>query len=372
MPDAIKAAFTNSLELETANSNSEVPKDLQYMPPGTHRINASRNGKPVTLDITVDASTAETLNAFLQAQLALAKDGTEDRPFFDFNHEDREAAAWPTAFYWAGEDTKAGGVRAKIEWSGAGEKALQDKTFRRFSPTFIPDENGKVIGSETNMGGLVNRAAFKRIQPLFAKGSDDCPQSSATSPEHNQDSVPVVKPASESAPIHNPPSASVSSAHSAVHSSTMIKAKLHALEIIDSINASDESAALAIEAKFTQLETENRELKNRIEDAVKAKAADCVEAAIKAGRIAPKDEQARAFWIDAYQRDPAAAAKAIEAIPVNPVLAKVAAVDDPAPGILDRMQLQQKKIAEVQAANPGADFQTVFTKAHADDPQLFS
>ena len=87
MPDVIKAALSTSLELETGNSNIEAPKELQYMPPGTHRINASRNGKPVALDITVDASTADRLNDFLQAQLTKASEGNDDRPFFDFNHE---------------------------------------------------------------------------------------------------------------------------------------------------------------------------------------------------------------------------------------------------------------------------------------------
>jgi len=85
------------------------------MPPVTHRINASRAGAPVSLEITVHASTAETLNAFLQAQLTKAVDASDERPFFDFNHEDREAAAWPTEFYWAGDDPQSGGVRVKVE-----------------------------------------------------------------------------------------------------------------------------------------------------------------------------------------------------------------------------------------------------------------
>ena len=341
MPDVIKAALTTSLV-----SGEGLPSDLQYMPPGTHRINASRNGQPVSLDISVDASTADTLNKFLQGQLTKATEGNDDRPFFDFNHEDREAAAWPSEFYWAGDDPLTGGVRAKIEWSGAGEKAVKEKTFRRFSPTFVPDEAGHVIGSETNMGGLVNRAAFKTIQPLFAKNESlegDAPSS--------------------------PPSAP--SAISAVNQSTMIKAKLHSLKIIDSVDASDESAAQAIEAKFTQLETENTELKNRIEDAVKARATSHLETAVNAGRIAPKDDDAKAFWQDALIRDEAKAVKALEALPVNPVLAKVTEGDDPKSGLLDKMQLQQKKLAEVQAANPQADFQTIFAKAQAEAPDLF-
>ena len=45
--------------------------------------------------------------------------------------------------------------------------------------------------------------------------------------------------------------------------------------------------------------------------------------------------------------------------------------DDPKSGLLDKMQLQQKKLAEVQAANPQADFQTIFAKAQAAAPALF-
>jgi hypothetical protein len=347
MPDVIKAALTTDLAIRNQSSAIvEAPKELQYMPPGKHRINASRNGKPVTLDITVDASTADRLNQFLQEQLTKAAEGNDDRPFFDFNHEDREAAAWPTEFYWAGDDPKTGGVRAKIEWSGAGEKAFKEKTFRRFSPTFVPDEAGHVIGSETNMGGLVNRAAFKTIAPLFAKGETPGTQ--------------VSRPASAS------------------HYMKPIQAKLHALKLIDSVDASDESAAQAIEAKFTQLETDNREVNNRVEalqkerdDAIKARAASHVEAAVNAGRIAPKDDEAKAFWQDALIRDEAKAVKALEALPVNPVLAKVTDGDDPKSGLLDKMQLQQKKLAEVQANTPGANFQTIFAKAQSEAPDLF-
>ena len=321
------------------------------MPPGTHRINASRNGKPVTLDITVNASTADRLNQFLQSQLTKATEGNEDRPFFDFNHEDREAAAWPTEFYWAGDDPKTGGVRAKIEWSGAGEKAVKEKTFRRFSPTFVPDEAGHVIGSETNMGGLVNRAAFKSIAPLFARHAGDAPR--------------------EGGPKGETPGTQVSRPASASHSMKPIQAKLHALKLIDSEDASDESAAQAIEAKFNELQSRIDTLETEKADAIKARAASHVEAAVNAGRIAPKDEDAKAFWQDALIRDEAKAVKALEALPVNPVLAKVTDGDDPKSGLLDKMALQKKKLAEVQAANPAADFQTIFAKAQAEAPDLF-
>jgi phage I-like protein len=347
MPTAIKAAFTTDLAISHQSSAmSECPQDIQYMPPGTHRINASRAGKPVALDISVDAATADTLNAFLQAQLTKATEGNDDRPFFDFNHEDREAAAWPTEFYWAGDDLKTGGVRAKVDWSGAGQTAVQEKTFRRFSPTFIPDKEGKVISSETNMGGLVNRAAFKSIAPLFAKNQ---------TLEGNAPSLP---------PSGLPPQPSA-------HKSMTIQAKLHALKFIDSVDASEESIVQAIEAKFSELETENRELKNRIEEAIQARASSQIEAAVNAGRIAPADTDAKSFWLESLIRDEAKAVKALEALPSHPVLATVTAGEDAQSGLLDKMSLQTKKLAEVHAANPQADFQTVFAKAQTESPDLF-
>ena len=165
MTTVIKAQLSS----EIVKDGSELPKDIQYMPPGMHEINASSNGEPINLTVNVDAAAAERLDAFLQEKIAAAENGTSDRPFFDFNHDDREAAAWPTKIYWAGEDLLTGGIRAVVDWSGAGKQAVTDKLFRRFSPTFIPDASGNVLSSDTNMGGLVNRAAFQSIQPLFAK-----------------------------------------------------------------------------------------------------------------------------------------------------------------------------------------------------------
>ena len=418
MPEAIKAALTTELaHSHPQSASTDVPQDIQYMPPGSHRIHASRGGKPVSLGITVDSVTAFTLDAFLQAQLAKAADGTDDRPFFDFNHEDREAAAWPTEFYWAGTDPKTGGVRAKVEWSGAGRTAVEQKTFRRFSPTFIPDQSGHVISSETNMGGLVNRAAFKKIQPLFAKNKS--PASSAVNPapasvtsslEGNAPPLPPSSPSVSPSPSISP-SPSVSASTPSVSSlegnapplppstpsvsaltpqisalkpqisstpSMAIKSKLQALQLIDSVDASDDAIAAAVEARFNDLASENQQLKNQLQtleterqSAIKAQAAARIEKAIQAGRLAPADKEAHAFWQESLMRDQARAIKALEALPGNAVLDTVTAGEQPATGLRDKMGLQSQKLAEIQAAHPQADFQTIFAKAQTEAPDLF-
>ena len=178
-PPPLHAAFSNPLA-----DSTPLPESVQYMPPGRHRIHASQGGKPLTVEVTVDAQTAATLQTFLAAKLTAATlqtflaakltaatEGRDDRPFFDFNHEDSEASAWPAEFLWAGEDPQTGGVRAKVERSDAGRRAVEGRTFRRFSPTFHLDASGRVIGSEIKMGGLANRAAFKRIAPPLRLGN---------------------------------------------------------------------------------------------------------------------------------------------------------------------------------------------------------
>ena len=147
--------------------------DIQLFPPGEQAVTVStKDGKPVDLVLTIDAAAAETLEASRAAHQAKAESNEGDAPFFDFNHEDREASAWPKHIFWAGEDPRTGGIRAEVEWTTSGEAAVQGKTFRRFSPAFHA-EDGRITGAPVNMGGLVNRAAFQRIQPLFAKQTED-------------------------------------------------------------------------------------------------------------------------------------------------------------------------------------------------------
>lgn len=97
-----------------------------------------------------------------------------------------------------------------------------------------------------------------------------------------------------------------------------------------------------------------------------------IEKAIQAGRIDKTDTTMQAFWLDAVKRDEPAAIKAMEALPVNPVLAKVTSGGDPAGhNALDPQKAQEQKLAEIRAAHPNLDFQAVYAKAKSDNPDLF-
>lgn len=155
-------------ETDEVETETSLPTDIQWMPPGQHVIAATQGEAPVTQLVIVTEETAVRMETLLQELRAEAEAGAEDVPYFDFNHEDGEASARPLRFYWGGDDPLTGGVRVEVQWTEPGRTALLGKAYRRFSPSFFVDVAGEVTGAPLNMGGLVNRAAFKTINPIVA------------------------------------------------------------------------------------------------------------------------------------------------------------------------------------------------------------
>jgi hypothetical protein len=155
------------------SSGDTLPESIQWMPPGRHAITAVKDGEPFEMEIEVNEVLAGRVAAMLQQYRDKAAHAEGDLPFFDFNHNDAEASAHPLQMYWAGDDPRHGGIRARLQWTGAGADAIQRRTFRRFSPQFLTDEDKNVIGVGINMGGLVNRAAFRKIQPIWSRAAAD-------------------------------------------------------------------------------------------------------------------------------------------------------------------------------------------------------
>lgn len=122
-----------------------------------------------------------------------------------------------------------------------------------------------------------------------------------------------------------------------------------------------------VESQHKELQT----LRDQKRAEQRERAESALSAAVNAGRIAPADTRSKAFWLSALLRDKEGAVKALQALPVNPVLDKVTDGDDLKSGLADKMQLQQKKLAEIRAASPGADFQTIFAKAQSEAPDIF-
>ncbi|MDB6124744.1 MAG: hypothetical protein JWQ71_3737 [Pedosphaera sp.] len=168
----IQARLAQALSAVEMTGNA-LPSDIQWMPPGTHSITPFVAGEPREMTITVNQALAEEFNAQLQQLRADAAAGRGDVPYLDLNHDDAEASAEVTELFWGGDDAKTGGIRARVQWSSAGRDALLGKTFRRFSPQWATNQDTmEPIGIGTNLGGLVNRAAFREIAPVMAKAAN--------------------------------------------------------------------------------------------------------------------------------------------------------------------------------------------------------
>lgn len=257
---------------------SSAPPEIMVFPAGTHVINASQSGKPITKQVSIGPDTA----AVMQTALLAHSTPGNLRPYFDFDHDDTKASAWPTAYRWeSGTADKKPGVYAAVEWSASGGAAVLGKDYRSFSPAFHVDgaTPAHVTGAPLNMGGLVNAPAFRAQAPIWAKQ-----QTSA---------VPPTNPQS-------------------THTMT------------DEEKKAADAAADAIKAKETvnALKTQVEALLAKETDRVKADAAAKVSAAVKRGALPAKDEPIQAKWRGLIEADPANAAL-LDALPASPLLASV-------------------------------------------------
>jgi phage I-like protein len=247
--------------------DAPVPREIQWMPPGTHEIAASQGDKTITRKIKVDAAAVAKLQQLLQTFRGKAAEGTEDLPYLDFNHDDAEASARVLEFKWGGDDPVKGGIRAVVEWTGPGRQALQGKAYRRFSPSFFVDAEGRVTGAPVNMGGLVNRAAFKTIQPIVAGATGD-----ANERNPNMDADKMA--------------ADLAAANSKI---VELQAKLEAAIKPETVQAKD---------------TEITALKAKLADQAKARAEGIVAKAVEDGKLPPQNKEIQAKWVKALIETP--------------------------------------------------------------------
>jgi hypothetical protein len=121
-----------------------------YLPAGTRTVYARAGGESKELEVDVNALTARLLQSDLEELL-----GRDIKPFIDFDHTGKAAAADPLGFKW-----KPGqGVFLQLEWTRSGRAAVEGKDYRYFSPAIRVDGKGNVEGLPANgaIGALVNR-----------------------------------------------------------------------------------------------------------------------------------------------------------------------------------------------------------------------
>jgi phage I-like protein len=313
-------------------TGDELPEDIQYLPPGQHDITATKNGKPAELTLTVTARTAN----LLQKSFDKITSGDREQIFIDFNHDDKEASAWVTKFYWAGDDPETGGVRAKVQWTSKGEEALEGRNYRKFSPTFTLNSKGEIDGTTLNAGGLVNRPAFKDITPIVASEGDNYKTDSQMIDEE-KDKKPIAS--QEEEPKKDETSA------------------------MDKLAEKDEEIK-SLKAKIKAMEEDKKK-----EQEVAAQSA--VDKAVEDGRIPPKDEKVKAKWVSILEHDPDAV-MALNALPVNPAFQRVVQAKRDEGGTIETGHEAQVRATKEIQAKSGMTFDDAWAQCRYERPQLFN
>jgi Skp family chaperone for outer membrane proteins len=321
LPLAARVAVAAPSGAQDMNAGSIA--EFMVMPGGVHRCWFMQGDKPVRRTVEVDRAAA----AALEAQLEAVNARGQQRAFFDFDHKDEAASAWPLAFVW--RDSPAPGVYCRAEMSQAGADAIKGRNYRAFSPVFFVTQTdpAKVMCKEDaglNFGSLVNDPAFHDIAPLWAKragtisaratagaGDADNPVDSLTGGHETKDNM-KEKLADLTAKLQK------------------LDTELQGLRAANA--AGNAEAAQQLTAK--QAERKNVEQAIRIaeleednerkDDALRAQrgraAQEAVAAAVKRGAIPAQDEPLQAKWMRLCA-DNAEMLDTLQAMPGNAALA---------------------------------------------------
>lgn len=140
---------------------SDAPPWIQYLPKGRSTICPSVDGEAKTVSVEVDPSVATKLQSDLER---LQRENR--KPFLCFDHQERQAAAFPTRFRW----DPALGVVLDLDWTASGRAAVSGHDYGWISPSFmLNSKTGLIAGLPPgggSIGSLTNRPAFTGIRRL--------------------------------------------------------------------------------------------------------------------------------------------------------------------------------------------------------------
>ena len=266
------------------------------------------NGKPKTITVKLSPDKGNEIAARFQSALDNRKSGNV-RPIFDFDHANSgPASAIPQAFrYEAGR-----GLIADVEWTGKGKEAIAAKDYSYFSPTFLMSEDGTPTGLPERgpLGALVNDPAFREIERIAAANAA---QTTQPNEPKNMSTALIL------ATCGLLSEAEASKDDAATLASKRVSAMQADSKKVESLN----EKITAMEGEMKKLKDERDKLKTEAKSAVEASAQSAVDAAVEAGRIAPKDEDTKTFWKESIVSKGESAIKAMNALPVtDPTKAK--------------------------------------------------
>jgi phage I-like protein len=363
----IKGELTFDLE-------AGAPDSILYMPAGSHTIYCRVNGEPKEIDVHVDAETAAILQQDLEELLK------EDvKPFIDFNHDGKAAAATPIRFSWR----PGQGVFLDLEWSRTGKENVEGKDFKHFSPTFQISKDGTPQGlPETGpIGALVNNPAFRRQREIL-----DQIAAELAAPNQQQHNKKMQVEAKGLAALAK----ELFGDQAPDDDDEMPDKLLKKIKTLKATLADAEAKAKKAADDADDANARKEEAQAEVVALKQGKAQGAVDAAIAAGAMPGKDERTKKFYVEAYLRDPEGTQHALNAMGTRPALKPVVKVDgadrrdigaarvaaEAADNQRDQdraeMMAQRAVIAKVRMAHPTADADTVLLLAKAEHPDAFA
>jgi hypothetical protein len=295
---------------------------LMFMPGGLQSITPSQGGEAVSVQVFVDSMGAAAIE---RQRAALAAKGK--RPYFDFNHEDRQASFWPESFFWA--ESPVPGIYAKGEYSEEGRAGVEGKSWRQFSPVFYVDNTAakpaRIVcrsDAKPNMGGLVNDPAFSSILPFWAKSASPARTADGAHPSLHTKKPNTHDMTPEELAALQAKNKQLETELAALQAKeTALKAKNENSELV---SAQLKAIQAEHRANAATLEVESLKAKNALQDtAIKARneadAKKCVADAIARGALAAKDQASIDSWTKLITDDPSMAAL-LAKMAGNPVL----------------------------------------------------
>ncbi len=161
----MKATLITAID---AGPSKVPPGEIVYLPEGSHRITPGSHPKGVFIQVPPDQGNA--IAAKLQAELERLN-AQPVKPFLDFEHRRQApASGHPLSFrYQPGK-----GIMLAVQWSGSGQRALQDNDVSYFSPEVYIDDAGipKGLPERGPIGGLVCSPAFRSMERIAASDGD--------------------------------------------------------------------------------------------------------------------------------------------------------------------------------------------------------
>ncbi|MCO8186545.1 phage protease [Akkermansia sp. Marseille-P9185] len=316
----------------------DAPACIVYMPEGEHFINASIGGRQ---KVIVDRSCLEGLQRDLALKLT-----QNVRPVCYFDHKTGPASFIPAAFdYMDGV-----GVILKGEWTESGKKAVLGRDYSYFSPAFkLNMATCRPVGLEPDdieVGSLVNDPAFENIARIAASkaklenftvlGPDATLNSGGedTGAVHNQTNntnTTMYELLVKCGVLTKEEAASDNAGKIAEDKINNLKKKSEGCEKSEKELEAAKKKAEEAEKEAASCKAAKAKLKAAEEELAEVKASKAalidaeIEAAIKAGKIAPENEEAKEALKTALTANIKAGKALIDTMKPDPAFATVVA-----------------------------------------------